>query len=138
MKEQLVEFCKSIGIEYVGIASSNPYIDLRDILQNRIEVEFLEQTIREYKNLERKIAALEKQLLDVITKSPSTCKHQTNIEKTSEGVEVKKRSIFEKIDFNKQEEPCKLPTKDFLKGANFRTDKIHNGKNLLIRTWSKN
>ena len=33
MKEELIEFCKSMGIEYVGIASSGRYNDLRDILQ---------------------------------------------------------------------------------------------------------
>jgi len=37
MKEQLIEFCNSIGIEYVGIASSSPCYDLKDILENRIK-----------------------------------------------------------------------------------------------------
>jgi len=53
MKEQLVEFCKSIGIEYVGIASSNQYIDLRGILQNRIEKGLINAFDKE--NLERMI-----------------------------------------------------------------------------------
>jgi epoxyqueuosine reductase len=37
MKEELIEFCKSMGIEYVGIASSGRYNDLRDILQKRAD-----------------------------------------------------------------------------------------------------
>ncbi len=37
MKEHLIGFCKSIGVEYVGIASSGPYIDFKDILQKRIK-----------------------------------------------------------------------------------------------------
>ncbi len=37
MKEELIGFCKSIGIEYVGIVSSGPYNDFRDILQKRTD-----------------------------------------------------------------------------------------------------
>lgn len=37
MKEHLIRFCKTIGIEYVGITSSGPYIDFKDILQNRMK-----------------------------------------------------------------------------------------------------
>lgn len=40
MKERLIEFCNSIGIEYVGIVSSDRYNDLKDFLENRIEKGF--------------------------------------------------------------------------------------------------
>jgi len=40
MKKQLIEFCRSIGIEYVGIVSSEKYNDLKDFLEIRLEKGF--------------------------------------------------------------------------------------------------
>lgn len=37
MKEQLIEFCKSINIEYVGIAPPGPYYDFEKIWRDKIE-----------------------------------------------------------------------------------------------------
>lgn len=41
MKDILIEYCKSIGIEKVGIADIGPYEDLEKILKNREEKDWL-------------------------------------------------------------------------------------------------
>lgn len=53
MKEKLKEYCKSIGIEYVGIAPKGPYNELKKILEDRISKGF-------YTGLEEKV--LEKRI----------------------------------------------------------------------------
>ncbi|AIF49990.1 protein of unknown function DUF1730 [Pelosinus sp. UFO1] len=50
MKETLREFCKSIGIESMGIAPTGPYVELQQILKERISkgrfTEFEEQELQ--------------------------------------------------------------------------------------------
>ena len=41
MKKALIEFCKSIRLEHVGIAPSGPYNDLKDLWEKRIEKGFV-------------------------------------------------------------------------------------------------
>ncbi|TDT61157.1 tRNA epoxyqueuosine(34) reductase QueG [Fonticella tunisiensis] len=53
MKEKLKNFCKSIGIEYVGIASPGPYLELQKILEDRINKGFY--TGFEEKELKKRI-----------------------------------------------------------------------------------
>ncbi len=40
MKKALIEFCKSINIEHIGIAPSGPYEDLKEIWEKKIEMGF--------------------------------------------------------------------------------------------------
>lgn len=37
MKEELIRFCNSINIEYVGIAPSEPYLDFEKVWRNQLE-----------------------------------------------------------------------------------------------------
>lgn len=53
MKEELIGFCKSINIEHVGIVSSGPYNDIKDIWEKRIERGFV--NVLEKRNLEKMI-----------------------------------------------------------------------------------
>ena len=94
---------------------------------------FVDNTINEYVDAERKIMCMVDRIPDIQSKSIDVL---NPVQYLGPKKKYRKSYLFDMFRIDLKEEPCKLPKKQIFEKFTLKPGKINEGKNILIRTWS--